>query len=452
MSIQRHGIGLNKGLIRVNRVDTNTTVKLIKFRLAIKRAPYLSTFNLHNTQTPKYLTYSQQMKVDYTSPDEELFLSNTMGQEALDPNIETNFGRSGRVDAPRPKRDQLAWTRKMEEYDEWLEPQKEAEFVRNLPAAMLEFDTSKYSFNSTGLLVPDKSTETELVYVKASGDFVIKYTGVRHESFLNRLQLVPLMGGSSKWMRWIKLANVAFYTSLTTSLVLPLSSIWAMMNLSLGKAATWSSIMPMEPVTLFSVWAIANIVNGIFFYIQNYNRLVKAVWFEPSSYSVCVELHNWFHMFNIEKNFFLRNDDAKVIKIPFKFLSPDLYGPEEKLGAVQFDFSHPDTGGTTSGALGYNATNYMDYSVDKDLTIHGKCFMLPSMPLNIDQIENLEKLEPFSQLIDSFKNRVKPANTDMIPDFDLSSESIDDFYEMDGFTYGTERFEREQLRQNFQFL
>ena len=45
-------------------------------------------------------------------------------------------------------------------------------------------------------------------------------------------------------------------------------------------------------------------------------------------------------MFNIEKNFFLRNDDAKVIKIPFKFLSPDLYGPEEKLGAVQFDFSH----------------------------------------------------------------------------------------------------------------
>ena len=78
--------------------------------------------------------------------------------------------------------------------------------------------------------------------------------------------------------------------------------------------------------------------------------------------------------------------------------------------------------------------------------------MLPSMPLNIDQITNLEKLEPFSQLIDSFKNRVKPANTDMIPDFDLSPESIDDFYEMDGFTYGTERFEREQLRQNFQFL
>ena len=93
------------------------------------------------------------MKVDYTSPDEELFLSNTMGQEALDPNIETNFGRSGRVDAPRPKRDQLAWTRKMEEYDEWLEPQKEAEFVRNLPASMLEFDTSKYSFNSTGKLI-----------------------------------------------------------------------------------------------------------------------------------------------------------------------------------------------------------------------------------------------------------------------------------------------------------
>ena len=56
--------------------------------------------------------------------------------------------------------------------------------------------------------------------------------------------------------------------------------------------------------------------------------------------SVCVELHNWFQMFNVEKNFFQRNDDAKVIKIPFKFLSPDLYGPDVKLGTFQFDFSH----------------------------------------------------------------------------------------------------------------
>ena len=78
--------------------------------------------------------------------------------------------------------------------------------------------------------------------------------------------------------------------------------------------------------------------------------------------------------------------------------------------------------------------------------------MLPIMPLNIDQVENLTKMEPFNQLIDHFKNRVEPANKDMIPEIDLSPESIADFYEMDGFTYGAERFEREQLRQNFQFL
>ena len=65
----------------------------------------------------------------------------------------------------------------MAEYEEWLEPQKEAEFVRNLPAAMLEFNTIQFSTNSTGLLQPDKSTETELVYLKASGHYIVKYTG-----------------------------------------------------------------------------------------------------------------------------------------------------------------------------------------------------------------------------------------------------------------------------------
>ena len=45
-------------------------------------------------------------------------------------------------------------------------------------------------------------------------------------------------------------------------------------------------------------------------------------------------------MWNIEKNFFQKNDDAKVIKIPFKFLSPDKYGPEKAGSFYQFDFAH----------------------------------------------------------------------------------------------------------------
>ena len=100
--------------------------------------------------------------------------------------------------------------------------------------------------------------------------------------------------------------------------------------------------------------------------------------------------------------------------------------------------------------LGYNATNYEDYSLEKDLTLHGKCFMHSSMPINEDELENISKLEPFNQLIDDFVNRVKPANTEMIPEFDLSDEAITEFYEMDDFTYGQERFDREQMRQNLQ--
>ena len=65
----------------------------------------------------------------------------------------------------------------MDEYEEWLEPQKEAEFVRNLPSTMLEFNTIQFSTNNTGLLQPDKSTETELVYLKANGQYIVKYTG-----------------------------------------------------------------------------------------------------------------------------------------------------------------------------------------------------------------------------------------------------------------------------------
>ena len=65
----------------------------------------------------------------------------------------------------------------MAEYEEWLEPQKEAEFVRYLPVTMIEFNTIQISTNNTGLLQLDKSTETELVYLKASGHYIVKYKG-----------------------------------------------------------------------------------------------------------------------------------------------------------------------------------------------------------------------------------------------------------------------------------
>merc|ERR1712241_1027245 len=96
-------------------------------------------------------------------------------------------------------------------------------------------------------------------------------------------------------------------------------------------------------------------INGMLFYLQNYNRLVKAVWFEPESMAVCVELHNWFAMFNWQRNFYGSNNDiARVIKIPYKFLSSSLYGPEQRGRLFKFDFAHTETGGTSNGMLNSN--------------------------------------------------------------------------------------------------
>ena len=98
----------------------------------------------------------------------------------------------------------------------------------------------------------------------------------------------------------------------------------------------------LEPVSFFALWAATNVVNLGLYYLQNVNRLVYAVWFEPETFSVCIELYNWFKLFNLENNAFGTNNDiTRVIKIPYKFLSPDKYGPEKRSDSVyQFDFCH----------------------------------------------------------------------------------------------------------------
>ena len=83
-------------------------------------------------------------------------------------------------------------------------------------------------------------------------------------------------------------------------------------------------------------------------------------------------------------------------------------------------------------------------------SITGTCFMLKSMPINEMELDNISLLSPFNQLLDSFEERVKPGNPEMIPFLDLSNEAIEEFYEMEDFMYGQERFEREQTQQNLQ--
>ena len=99
MTIQRAGIGLNKALIKVS--SSSNITKSIKYRCSIKRAPYLSTFNWHDVNTPKYLTHVEERKIGYLKEEDKILLQHTYAQDHLNPNIETNFGRSGRIDAPR---------------------------------------------------------------------------------------------------------------------------------------------------------------------------------------------------------------------------------------------------------------------------------------------------------------------------------------------------------------
>ena len=72
------------------------------------------------------------------------------------------------------------------------------------------------------------------------------------------------------------------------------------------------------------------------------------------------------------------------------------------------------------------------------------------MPVNEQEIENISKLEPFSQLLDHLAVTVTPGNPEMIPQMDLSEEATREFYEMEDFMYGKERWEKERIDMNYQ--
>jgi hypothetical protein len=52
-------------------------------------------------------------------------------------NVETDFNRSGRIDAPRPKFATQRWLKSNEEFKLWMKNQEGAEFVRETPLTML---------------------------------------------------------------------------------------------------------------------------------------------------------------------------------------------------------------------------------------------------------------------------------------------------------------------------
>ena len=57
----------------------------------------------------------------------------TTALDALDPRLETSFGKSGRIDRRRPENAIQGWKATMKKYDDWLSRQEDAQFIRKLP-------------------------------------------------------------------------------------------------------------------------------------------------------------------------------------------------------------------------------------------------------------------------------------------------------------------------------
>ena len=188
------------------------------------------------------------------------------------------------------------------------------------------------------MLQPDMCSDTELVFLQRSGAYSRIYTGVRHENWMNRWKVAPLAGGSAGWARKLRWFNIAGLASTVTGAVLNLMPIWGLVNLSMGTPATLSAVLTMDPILFASLWVLTHSIAGLMYYFQYVNQIVKAIWWEPDTRTVCVELMNFMEMFNLENRAFKARNSPTVIKLPQKFCSHQ-YDVEVKKGYIQFDLA-----------------------------------------------------------------------------------------------------------------
>ena len=344
-----------------------------KYRIYQKSAPFIDQIlpvptkeelirvaDIESKHFEKYLTYSEQLAArPQTMPYSQMptgdraeldcirpiFIPNQNPnylKDVMDPNTETNIMASGRIDAPRPQMAKDGWNRTMRQYERWKEPQKATQFVRNLPPALLRDQNTMVSMRAGGLLQPAMSTETELVYMGSNGRYFSNHIGVRTESWVNRMKMVPLFGGSRKFWLRLRRLNRLFYLNFISFFALHLAPIYALSQTAMGIPVSWETLMPVSVPVYIACYTGSMALNGIFYYVQYVNRIVSSISWEEESRSVCVELYCWLKMYNWAKYYDYKwnGDYPTVIKIPQKYLSPDLYGPEENRFGVQFDFCH----------------------------------------------------------------------------------------------------------------
>lgn len=188
------------------------------------------------------------------------------------------------------------------------------------------------------MLQPDMCTDTALVFLQATGQHSTIHTGVRFESWFNRWGVAPLAGGSRSFARKLKILNFFGLGSMVSSLGFALSPFYGMLSLPMGTPVSLGAVLPFEPTLFFASFSISMAMSAMLYYFQYQKPIVQAIWFEPASRTVCVELVNFFRVFNLENRHYVSGDFPSVIKIPQKFCSSE-FVHKVKSGAIEFDLA-----------------------------------------------------------------------------------------------------------------
>jgi len=308
----------------------------VKYRLYFKKAPYLKTLNLHDRNAAKYMTVAELHQKDIAAEfhrPQMNDLDHATAFDALNPNLETSFGKNSRIDRRRPESAIAGWQTTMKQYEDWLSRQEDAQFIRKLPMGMIQdHGDSSFTNRTAGIIMPEKCTENKLVFLQQGGWQIEKHTGVRSENWLNRFNLVPLFGGSHLWIAKLRFVNYLFYANIGATTALSLMPLYGLTKLVFGSVASFSSLLPVSGPVFAACLLTSYSINYLLYYLQHKVQIVEAIWWEPETRSVCVEIYNWLKLWNIEGKHYFDQDKPNVIKIPQKFIANFVWTERNKNG------------------------------------------------------------------------------------------------------------------------
>ena len=99
----------------------------------------------------------------------------TTAFDALNPTLETSFGKSGRIDRRRPENAIAGWKTTMKQYEDWLSRQEDAQFIRKLPMGMIQdHGGSNFTNRTSGLIMPEKCTGNFLTIMFLSLNLIFR--------------------------------------------------------------------------------------------------------------------------------------------------------------------------------------------------------------------------------------------------------------------------------------